>query len=312
MSKTTFSNGGANDAAFLNNYYLHPGVIGNVYYVDSATGSSSNSGVAPGNAMATIDQAVDKCTAGNGDVIYVLPGHAETINATALCALDKAGITVIGMGNGSNKPTLTMATSTAATITVSAANVTLRNIRFVNNIDSLAVWVTVAEDYFTMEDCEFVTSSTKECVCFVAITTTKDFTTIRRCTFLQPTDPAATNGAAATGGVYIVDSEHVTIEGCKFSGNFETAIIHNKTTAATNLWIKDCFGIQNLSDAVPFVLPSGTTGGCLGGGFITPAEVAVTEATLSGTIPAGFFMFGTRFGNDGGGGQSAVLLSDAS
>lgn len=288
---------------------------GNVFFVGSTVSGATDSagyGRSPEAPFATIDYAVGQCTANNNDLILVLPGHAETVAAANGLDLDVAGISVIGLGKGDLRPTVTLGTATTATVRINAKNVTVRNLRFVSNIDDLAILLNLAKDYATVEDCDFLSSSGKECLNFINIATTFDHAVIRRCRFLQPTDPAGSDGAADTGAIFLVDSEFVTIEDCFFSGNFETAIIHNRTTGAANLWLKGCYGIQNLSGAEPFQLVSTATGGVIGGGFITPAETAVTEATLSGTLPAGFFAFGTRFGNDGGGGQNAVLLADAS
>ena len=63
---------------------IAPGV-GNVWYVDSVVGNDNNSGKASNAAFATWDKAINSATASNGDIIYLLPGHAETIsNATSI------------------------------------------------------------------------------------------------------------------------------------------------------------------------------------------------------------------------------------
>lgn len=45
---------------------------GDVYYVDSGSGSDSASGKSPERALATLDAAIGKCTANQGDKIYPL------------------------------------------------------------------------------------------------------------------------------------------------------------------------------------------------------------------------------------------------
>ena len=289
-------------------------VKGNVFYVNSNTGSNGNDGKSWDYPLATVDYAVGLCTASNGDIILVAPGHAETVVAAAGIDLDVAGITVIGLGNGSNKPVITMGTLTTATLRFNAANVLLKNFRFVNDIDSLVKVINVNSDYATIEDCDFVTSSTKEALSFINLATTKDYLTVRRCRFEQPTDPAGTDGGADTGALYCVDSEYITFEDCHFNGNFETAIFHNKTTKCRYLWVKNCFGIQALSGAEPFQLVADVDGGVFGGQFITPGETAATEATLVGTIGDKFFVSPTTgFGNDGAaGGQGAIIVATAS
>ena len=93
-----------------------------------------------------------------------------------------------------------------------------------------------------------------------------------------------------------------------------STIFHNRTTKCRYLWVKNCWGIQALSGAEPFQLVADADGAMLGGGFITPAEAAATEATLVGTIGDKFFVLQPgAFGNDGGaGGQGGIVIATAS
>ena len=314
MGKTVIPNGGPNDRAVLQGLYLFPGIVGNVYYVSSSTGSSTGPGFTPENAYATIDQAIGACTAGNGDVILVMPGHTETLSAAAGIDADVAGITIIGLGQGSNKPTITLGTATTADIDIDPANITTRNLRFVGNIDDLATFIDCNSDYFTIEDCEFVTSSTKEALCFIDMATTKDYLTVRRCRFEQPTDPAGTDGGAGTGGIYLVDTEYVLVQDCWFVGNFETAAIHNRTTACKYLVLERCYIYSALSGSEPLQMVAAAIGVAKECFFATPAEAAATEATLYGTLGDAFFIAqSTSAGNDGAaGGQGGIAPTAAS
>ena len=106
---------------------------GNRFFVDSGntdSGADSNGGGKnPAVPFLTLDWAIGRCTANNGDIIYVMPGHAETISAAGAIACDVAGISIIGLGEGSNRPIITFgASSNAASILVTAANVTIKNI----------------------------------------------------------------------------------------------------------------------------------------------------------------------------------------
>ncbi len=102
-------------------------VPGGVTGVDSA-GAYGDS---PQKPFATKDYAIGQCTAGRGDTIYILPGHAETITGTI--AADVAGVRLIGLGVGQNRPTFTF-TNTAGVLALSAANVEVANCIFVCNI----------------------------------------------------------------------------------------------------------------------------------------------------------------------------------
>lgn len=69
---------------------------------------------------ATIDAANNLCTANAGDLILVAPGHTETLTATDI-TLDIAGVTVLGLGSGSLRPTLSMNNALAEVSSVSAS-----------------------------------------------------------------------------------------------------------------------------------------------------------------------------------------------
>lgn len=137
-----------------------PASTGTYFFVDSSTGSASNDGKSPQQALATVDQAVNKCTANKGDVIVVMPGHAETISGATSLVLDVAGISIVGLGTGNKRPTFTYATSTAAAIPVSADNITFKNCRFIANLDNVvtAFSLTTAK-YFRLEGNDFIDNS---------------------------------------------------------------------------------------------------------------------------------------------------------
>lgn len=115
-----------------------PFTTGTVRYVCSATtgASDNNDGTDATKPLATVDGAIGKCTASVGDVIVLMPGHAETVTATSI-ALDVAGVTIVGLGYGLNRPTFTFGAA-AATITVSAANCTWKGCHFIGNFLDVA------------------------------------------------------------------------------------------------------------------------------------------------------------------------------
>lgn len=285
----------------------------NHYFVCSVTGSATG-GYSPDAPASTIDIAIGLCTASKGDTIHVLPGHAETLTAAAGIDADVAGITIVGHGNGTNKPVITLGTATTTDIDIDADNITFKNMRFVGDIDDLATFIDCNSNHFTIEDCEFVTSSTKEALCFIDMATTKDYLTVKRCRFEQPTDPAGTDGGAGTGGIYLVDTEYVLIQDCHFIGNFETAAVHNRTTACKYLVLERCYVYSALSGSEPLQMVAAAIGCAKECFFATPAEAAATEATLYGTLGDAFFIAAsTSAGNDGAaGGQGGIVATAAS
>lgn len=155
---------------------IKPG-LGKVFFVgDSSTVDLSRVqqlfGVDPDGKLryfSTIDAAISACTADRGDVILVAPGHTETVTATSI-ALDVAGVSIIGLGSGSLRPTLTFGAA-AATITVSAANCSVENIHHIGNFDNVAsaYTVTTAKN-FVLKNNTFLDSS--DSLHFVSIVVT--------------------------------------------------------------------------------------------------------------------------------------------
>jgi hypothetical protein len=70
--------------------------------------------------LATIEYAHSQAlvVADNNDTIHVGPGHEETITNTVYLDFDVAGVTCIGYGNGTNRPTVTFEGTTAAVVSV--------------------------------------------------------------------------------------------------------------------------------------------------------------------------------------------------
>jgi len=142
----------------------HPG---QVYWVSNATptlpgqvgGSDGNPGTfnAP---FGTLEYAISSCTANRGDIIFIKPGHAETISSATALAFDVAGVAIVGLGAGTKRPTFTLGTAATTTIAVSADNISILNCRFIGNFLSITSAFTVAAAaYFTIDNCSFTDTS---------------------------------------------------------------------------------------------------------------------------------------------------------
>jgi hypothetical protein len=107
-----------------------PFSTGTYYFLDSSTGSNSYDGKSKETPFATLDYAIGKCTANKGDVIIVMPGHAETITGAGGITVDIAGISIIGLGSYDLRPAFLMDGGTSVTMLVTAANCTIQNIVF--------------------------------------------------------------------------------------------------------------------------------------------------------------------------------------
>ena len=108
----------------------------------------------------TTQAAIDASVASRGDVIYLAPGFTEAVTSSSH-AMNKAGVTIIGLGRGSNKATLTFAATTSL-VTVSAADCAFYNLRItaaVGDVVTAFLHVTAAQNTEYV-DIEFFATST--------------------------------------------------------------------------------------------------------------------------------------------------------
>lgn len=157
MPYSNYPNGFANGVTIRN----VPVVVTNpgaVYWVDSTAGSNGNKGTFD-RPFSTIDYAIGRCTASKGDIIFVKPGHTETISAAGGITADVAGVAIIGLGRGTLRPTVTIGTATSADFLISAANVTVHNLKFVAAFADIVRMIGVTAAEACIDSCEFVESA---------------------------------------------------------------------------------------------------------------------------------------------------------
>lgn len=212
---------------------------GNVFFVDSNIGSDdAASGKDPLTPFDTIDYAIGKCTANNGDVIYVAPGHTESIIAAGTITMDIAGVSIVGLGSGTDRPTLTWTTSAAATFLVSAANCSIRNFYFdMTGVNAVAYGFAITAANFKMLDCEVYFAKTS----YVAIK-------VMSATSASYADGLTLIGnhwhgdgvASCTSALQLVGGDKIVIKDNVIVGNFTTSLgaINNVTAALTNVTIQ--------------------------------------------------------------------------
>ena len=205
---------------------------GNVYFVDSGNvdGDDSPSAGTKQYPFTTIDYAVGKCTANNGDLIIVMPGHTETVTAAAGLDLDVAGITLIGVGNGSDRPTINFTTAVGADMDVDAANITMYNFLFTGGFDALTGPIDVNAADFQLINFE-TRDVTGQATDFIVTDANADRLLI---------DGWIHRGAAGAGAdtaITIVGGDDITIRNFNIYGNFAVAAIENVTTAAVRATI---------------------------------------------------------------------------
>jgi len=243
----------------------HPG---EVFWVNNSSVLAKNGvGGSDGNPgtytrpFKTIEYAMSRCLADRGDVLYVMPGHDETIAGAAGVAFDVAGVTVIGLGTGTKMARLDF-TATASTVTVTAVNISLYNLNFHANVSAVVIGLSViaAATDLIVDSCRFD----------VEATTTDEFNTsinvgvgcdrliIRNCLMDMGLGGAvhAIKLVGATAGV--------TIQNNRIVGDYSTANIGGITTLSTEVYILDNDllngGSANIGSEPVIEMLTGTTG----------------------------------------------------
>lgn len=127
---------------------------GSIVDVSQSVGSDDNRGSFD-LPFATIDYAIGQCTSGRGDIIFVKPGHAETLSVAAAITADRANVAIVGLGAGAARPTLTFDTTAAATIAINSPGVAFKNfVLLANFADIVAPFTLTTAADFTLEACE--------------------------------------------------------------------------------------------------------------------------------------------------------------
>jgi hypothetical protein len=238
----------------------------NVFWVSSLTGSNDNPGNTKYAPFATIDYAIGKCTANKGDIIYVLPGHTEAVAAAGGIACDVAGITIEGLGRGSLRPIVTLGSLTSASVTIAAANISVKNILFTSALDNVATCFTVSAKDALIDGCEFRDASASlhmlSYILTSAVANACDGLTVKNCKVYQ----LATAGTAFIS--ILEDNDRVTI-----TDNVMTSL--------------------STADAGHFIISSSKN--------LTNAEIARNKMYVTGAANAsvGIFMTGSGTGHTG-------------
>ncbi len=213
--------GGFNNGVAVRGMPIFNTYTGNVFWVNSSGGSNSAAGTVR-DPFSTLDFAIGKCVADNGDVIMLAPNHAETITSVGGITADVAGITIIGLGSNNQRPRFLMDGADTVTFAVSAADVTIRNCVFASGHADIATCFALSTAVgFWCDDCEFVENTTNEdwlsIITSTGATGTANGLKVTNCKWLQ---------ASTSGLEFISLTDDVT--GMVVTGNL---VVHEGTNS---------------------------------------------------------------------------------
>lgn len=258
---------------------------GEVFYVSNssvlakgARGGSDNNDGSRLSPFATIDYAIGRCTASRGDIIAVLPGHAENVATAGALALDKAGVAIVGLGAGTLRPQLTLSAA-AGSLIISAANSAVIGCDFIAGFADVtnAISITAAGTGASIENCNFTESGTDlNYLSVVVLTTLAHDISFIDCTF-EMADVLAVS--FITGVVH----DRLHIEDCRF--NLQTAQTSSVAlivgSDVTSSLIKNC-SFTNPKDGALFIGFSGAA--CTG----IMRDCTFSSLDVAGAIADGF------------------------
>ncbi len=205
----------------------------------------------------TLDYAIGLCTAGERSVILVAPGHNDPLGDEQI-DFDVSDITVIGIGEGTNKPTINFDNANSSVL-IGANNVHLINLRFLPAVTDVLVGVDIetGKTGTIIEKCDFAEgeNAPDEFIISLDIKAGCNNTKVTNCLFR--TKVAA---AGCTNGIQLNDaSDNVIIEKCRLVGNYSNAAINGITNLSTDVLIDDVT-IKTADSSTGIKMYTGTTG----------------------------------------------------
>lgn len=229
------------------------------------------------SVFTTLTLALAQCLANRGDTILIAPGHTETITGAAGVNINVAGVTILGLGQGSLRPTYTFTTSVSASFDVTAANVTIKNVKFVCGVDNQTAVNNVTTADVTFDTCEWtISNGTVGAALGILTAATADRLKVVNSRFTGPATNAGTTLAAAiqheSGVDYIIQNNY-------FAGK-ATQMILNVATV-----------LRGLIDNNRFVVGTGTKAIAVAAAstpFITNNRMNVASGTAPIIAAAGF------------------------
>jgi len=186
-----------------------------------------------------------------------MPGHAESLAADSAVDVDVVGVTIIGLGSGSARPTFT-ATAIAGDFKLAAASGRIENLLFLSGVDATTGMLEITGADCVVRNCEFRDSVDQATDCLITVDGS-DRLLIEDCKWIMAA------AAGANSAIALVGSDDCEIRNCYIYGNFAVGAIDLRTTLSARVNIHDCkIWTQNGADiAIVDTITSST-------GFVGP------------------------------------------
>ena len=200
----------------------------NVLWADS--GGTSNGDGTFTRPYATVDAAINKASA--NDIILIKPGHAETLVGAGAVTQDVAGVAIVGLGQGSKKPTFTFTPLAVGTNpwTISAADCSVEGILGKPGLDAITNPFNVSASNVHFDIDWEDTSAAIEAETVILTTAAADNL------FIKLRYRGFTAGNACVAPIKLVGVTDARIH-VDFHGLASTAVVNFVTTLSTNVLV---------------------------------------------------------------------------
>lgn len=254
------------------------------------------------NLVTTLNAALSRCRSGQGDVVYVLPGHEENLSAADALSNLVAGTKIVGIGQGASRPTLTWSAATASLL-LNVADVSIQNMVLELAGDpssttalTVAAPITVSAAGCSIIGCDINGGVDGDQKVTIGITTTaaaNDFA-ILDCHVYSATAAEATTFIRVVGGSRLRIANTI-VQGATSSTS--VGVVQFLTTAPTQAVIEDCVFVNRKAASI-----SAFTGMAAATGTIRRCGFGILDnATLAGlTVPGSLQGFQNRTANQAG------------
>lgn len=246
----------------------------------------------------TITLALAKTVADRGDTVMVANNHDETITTAGGITVSTNGVTLLGLGNGVDRPTITFTTAVAASFNVTGNEVLIKNFQFTNGIDAQTAMVNVTGTDASFINCEFDTNTaTTGAILGILTGATSDRFSAMNCRFIGP---AVNAGTTTTAQIQYESAVDIVLQRNYHCGKMTQAVLNVTGTVLRGLIADNYFVIGTGTKAIavaaastPFIVnnrmnvASGTTPIVAAAGFVAgniySAAAGVTSTGQTGS-----------------------------
>lgn len=242
---------------------------------------------ASGLLVSTLQAGLARCRSGAGDIVYVLPGHTESISTADFFTNLVAGTQIIGTGRpgATNNPTFTW-TAVGSTFLLDVADVALVGLNLVTGgADNVTAPITVSAAGCTIAGCHITAGTSSALESATVITLASGATDC----LVVGNRFTATGGAVTTACVSIGAVARPTVVGNRFitTQSSATTGVIAITGAATDVdigWnrmynaVEDGVGIRLADVAATGIIYNNYFGGVDAGGTVANALKCVSFA----------------------------------